>query len=101
MKRQMKPVKLLPAREAYPDQKCACGVKWDKFHRWGCDYEECPFCFQQLVQCNCCYIFLELNCNLEPVHSRGLIDRQEREWRRILRKRGRIPNGEETRFQNP
>lgn len=85
----------------FSDPKCECGVREGRPHRWGCDIEECPLCFQQLVQCNCCYIFLGLNVNLEPVRSRGLTSKQERQWRAILRQKGRIPNGQETRFQNP
>jgi hypothetical protein len=30
-----------------------CGAKAGEFHRPGCDIEQCPYCGQQLISCDC------------------------------------------------
>ena len=76
-----------------------CNVKIGRLHKPGCDMEECPFCHKQLVTCDCCCEHLGLNPEQEPTFSEGLNDEQEKNWDKILRKKGLIPFGKETRFK--
>ena len=75
-----------------------CGVKIGEFHKLGCDMEECPFCHHQLISCDCCYTHLKLDPEQEPTYSEGLNDEQSEAWDKILREKGLIPYGSETRF---
>lgn len=75
-----------------------CGVEVGKFHKPGCDIEECPFCHNQLISCDCCYEHLGLDSEQEPTFSEGLNEEQQGKWDKILREKGLIPHGSETRF---
>ncbi len=75
-----------------------CGVKIGEFHEPGCDWEECPFCNGQLLSCDCCYEHLKLDSSKEPTYSEGLTGKQSEAWDKILREKGLIPYGSETRF---
>jgi hypothetical protein len=74
-----------------------CGAEEGQFHEPGCDMDECPFCHGQLLSCGCCYEKLGLNPNQEPVYSQGLTPEQEDAWDKILKEKGLIPYGQETR----
>lgn len=76
-----------------------CGAKPGKFHKPGCEHEECPFCHTQLIGCGCCYLALGINPNIEPVYSRGLNPKQQKQWDGILRKKGLIPCRQEIRAE--
>jgi hypothetical protein len=54
-----------------------CGVEEGEFHVLGCDCEKCPFCFRQLISCDC------------PVQLVQPFDRVI--YEELLRKKGRIP----------
>ena len=37
-----------------PRDRCTdCGVRPGRFHHLGCDWQECPVCFGQLLSCGC------------------------------------------------
>ncbi len=75
-----------------------CSVKENKYREVGCDWEECPFCHNQLLSCDCCYELLGIDANKEPVYSQGLNKEQQTKWWTILKCKGQIPYGKETRF---
>lgn len=74
-------------------QKCRdCNAREGEFHKPGCDMEICPFCGGQLMSCDCCYG--KLGIDVSPgtwAYKHGLTDEQEKEWDKILRKKGLIP----------
>lgn len=81
------------------EEKCHdCNVNIGKQHLPGCDMEECPFCHQQLISCDCCYKMLGIDSEQEPVYSQGLNEEQEMKWEKLLQEKGFIKYGEETRF---
>ncbi|MBI1957053.1 MAG: hypothetical protein HYS44_01165 [Candidatus Niyogibacteria bacterium] len=61
--------------------------------------EECPFCHCQLIGCDCRYEHLGLDPEQEPTFSEGLNDEQAERWDKILRGKGLIPYGKETRSE--
>jgi hypothetical protein len=75
-----------------------CGVTIWRTHLPGCDMEECPFCRNQLISCDCCYKYLGIDSSQEPVYSEGLNEEQEKQWEKILKKKGLILYGREQRF---
>ena len=75
---------------------CSCEIGHQ--HAPGCDMEECPFCGGQLISCNCCYIMLGINQNIEPTFSEGLNDEQTAQWETLLKERGYVLYGNEKRF---
>lgn len=77
-----------------------CGAKPGDFHQAGCDMEECPFCHQQLITCNCCYEQLGIDSSQEPTYSNGLNEEQAKKWNELLRVKGLVPYGQETRFSD-
>ena len=80
-------------------KKCHdCNVEKGEFHIAGCDWEECPFCGNQLISCDCCYEILDIDPEKEPTYSEGLNDKQRKKWEEILETKGLIPYGEEKRF---
>ncbi len=77
-----------------------CGVEEGQVHKGGCDTEICPFCYGQLISCDCDYKKLGLvdkknypkTDGLSPkIYKEGLTDEQSDEWDRILKKKGLIP----------
>ncbi|MBI4671773.1 MAG: hypothetical protein HY741_08920 [Chloroflexi bacterium] len=78
-----------------------CGVREGEFHVLGCDMEDCPFCGQQLISCDCCYDLLGLfdikkydasTAHLPPeIYKDGLTDEQAEKWEAMLNAKGRIP----------
>lgn len=73
-------------QEPRPKNNCgACRASEGHFHMMECDMEICPFCKGQLASCNCAWKLLHVP------ESQELTEGQEREWRRLLRKKGRIP----------
>ena len=81
------------------EERCHdCNARAGDYHMPGCDVEECPFCHEQLISCNCCYEIMHIDPDKEPTYSNGLNDEQEEMWDKILRDRGLIPFGSETRF---
>lgn len=85
-----------------------CGVIEGQIHKYGCDTELCPFCGNQLISCDCCYI--KLGFDLKPqvwigkefvghptdglpgdIYNYGLTDDLTKKWHIILEKKGRIP----------
>lgn len=75
-----------------------CGAKIGEFHQPGCDMEECPFCNDQLISCGCGYDILGIDSSQEPVYSQGMNDEQSEALDKLLREKGLIPYGSETRF---
>lgn len=73
-----------------------CGVETGQFHERGCDVEECPFCHQALILCDCSYKHLGLDPEQEPIRFKGLNEEQQEKWDKILREKGLIPYGSET-----
>lgn len=53
--------------------------------------ERCPFCFNQLIKCDCPYEKFGLDPNKEPTCSKGLNEKQTKRWEKILNKKKRIP----------
>lgn len=42
------------------DERCHdCGAKGGYFHHWNCDSERCPVCGEQLLFCDCNYVYVE------------------------------------------
>lgn len=80
-------------------EPCACGAREGKLHRINCAQEECPFCHQQLLGCDCIYIILKIDPEKEPVFSNGPNGKQELQWRKVVREKGRIPYGQEIRYK--
>lgn len=78
---------------------CHCGGKHGKFHKTPCSREECPFCHTQLEACRCCYILLGIDSSKEPVYSQGLNKKQQREWDKLLRKKGLVRVGSEVSYR--
>ena len=74
---------------------CSCGGKHGRLHKSSCEHEECPFCHQQLMFCDCCYILLGVDSSKEPVHSQGLDEKQQKAWDKMLRHKGRVRVGDE------
>ena len=78
-----------------------CGVREGELHVLGCDMEDCPFCGQQLITCDCCYERLglfdtekydETTAYLPPeIYHDGLTDEQARKWQTMLNAKGRNP----------
>jgi hypothetical protein len=50
-------MKALELREQCPD----CGVKVGQNHTPGCDVERCPTCGQQIITCDCCYDYFNID----------------------------------------
>ena len=63
--------------------------------------EDCPFCGQQLITCDCCYEHLglfdterydETTAYLPPeIYHDGLTNKQAKKWEALLNAKGRIP----------
>jgi hypothetical protein len=80
---------------------CECGAKEGQWHRFGCRFEQCPFCEGTLgSDCDCCYDLLGLRSSSNPpeydglprdVYKGGLSAEQEARWQAILEARGRLP----------
>lgn len=70
-----------------------CGVREGKVHKPGCDWEECPFCHWQLISCNCVCELL----GVDP--DEWLTNNQEKEWNKLLRKKGLIRFGSELKMK--
>lgn len=68
--------------------ECICGGKHGRLHKPPCEHEECPFCHEQLMFCDCCYILLKIDPD-----SQELNKRQETEWNKLLRQKGLIRVG--------
>ncbi|HZQ06541.1 MAG TPA: hypothetical protein VFD70_08170 [Anaerolineae bacterium] len=78
-----------------------CGVREGELHILGCDMEDCPFCGQQLITCDCCYEQLglfdtatydESTASLpSEVYHHGLTTKQAKKWEAMLNAKGRIP----------
>lgn len=76
-----------------------CGVKEGELHEYGCDMEDCPFCGDQLLGCDCMYkelnLFDETKYNKETgylpkeTYYDGLNKKQELKWEKILNEKGR------------
>ncbi len=79
-----------------PNYNCHdCNAEPGQFHDPGCDMEECPFCHNQLISCDCCYKLLGLNPKKgHRLHER-LNSKQSKLWDNICRKKGLIPWGNE------
>ena len=85
-----------------PPDKCGdCGCLEGELHELGCDQEECPFCGEQLISCDCMYEILGLvdsskygpeTCFLPPqTYEDGLTPEQEERWTDALNEKGRRP----------
>jgi hypothetical protein len=69
-----------------------CGVQEGQVHKFGCGMEDCPFCGHQLLSCDCCYKFLDIDCSEGTwTYRYGLTQEQEEGWLTILTEQGRIP----------
>ncbi len=72
-----------------------CGVKPGKFHKPGCDWERCPFCYGQMITCNCVYkffgIYKDLEKNYPKVYEDGISDEMAQIWDWVLHKKGLLP----------
>ncbi len=79
---------------------CGCGAAIGQFHDPGCDWEECPFCNTQLIAC-CCDVLMMLGFTLaedREYEQKGLSDEQSRQLDKLLKEKGLIPWGSETRY---
>jgi hypothetical protein len=78
------------------DKRCHdCGAAIGEYHTWGCDWEVCPFCFGQLLSCDCIYRYFGLDASsLEDdyptIYEEGIPHKMERIWQQALRRKGRI-----------
>ena len=80
---------------------CECGSSEGQFHRFGCRFEQCPFCEATVGEgCGCEYDLLGLRSSANSpeeaelsreVYQGGLSPEQEAAWLKILEARGRIP----------
>jgi hypothetical protein len=80
---------------------CECGAAEGQLHRFGCRFEQCPFCEGTFgADCDCRYDFLGLRSSANPpeqaelsreVYEGGLSAEQEAAWLAILERRGRLP----------
>ncbi len=80
---------------------CECGSAEGQLHRFGCRFEQCPFCEGMFgVDCECRYDFLGLRSSANSpeqaelsreVYEGGLSTEQEAAWLEILERRGRLP----------
>lgn len=64
-----------------------CGVREGEIHRFGCNIELCPFCFNQLITCYCRnehFDIVGLSRDLDE-------DQKNKRWLIILENEGRIP----------
>lgn len=76
-----------------------CGCKEGEIHGKDCDMERCPFCYCQLLSCDCRYNRLgyiidhsKQYCGLpKDIFEHGLSNEQYKKWVYILEKKGRIP----------
>lgn len=72
-----------------------CGVSVGQLHERGCDTEVCPFCFGQLISCDCSYELLNLFDDdrelPEDVYQNGLTGVLSDRWEAMLAEKGRIP----------
>ena len=69
-----------------------CGVAYGDLHTFGCDMEECPFCLQQLIGCDCWHERLGLDPDLD------LTTAQEDAFLGLMEGKGRILYGCETPY---
>ena len=81
-------------------EKCVCGTSLGEPHNHGCDWEECPFCREQLNSCNCDW---PLMLNMTLIEDRlfeknGFNDEQAERWDRLLKEKGVITWGDEQRL---
>lgn len=75
------------------EQKCHdCGISEGQIHHYGCDMEECPFCGEQLISCQCAYRMLYIDVREGTwAYENGLTKEQEHQWLEKLEQKGRIP----------
>jgi len=79
-----------------------CGAPEGSLHNRACPIERCPFCFDQLITCNC--IYLHFNYKPQPMDSHhptmglpknifinGLPKERLDKWDEVVTRRGRIP----------
>jgi len=56
-----------------------------QIHRWGCDIEECPFCGDQLMFCNCVNNLMDIVLNRADANVVNLFTATERErWVELI-----------------
>jgi hypothetical protein len=82
-------------------QRCErCDVAEGELHKYGCHWEECPFCGAQLTMpCGCVYTQLGYDYDTSKpdmglprkVLERDLSKAEEKRWKAILDKKGRRP----------
>jgi len=92
----------------------ACGVSIGELHNFGCDGEQCPFCGDQLISCNCFYEYLGINQEEEkrkelerlkdPLDNEIILAVEDGDkqivWSGILERKGQISFGQESGYRD-
>ena len=70
-----------------------CGVSVGEAHKPGCDWERCPFCWGQLISCDCAYRFFGLDPDtlehdMLAIYEHGLTPAMSALWDYALKKKG-------------
>lgn len=73
-----------------------CGAKPGENHKPGCDWERCPFCYGQLISCDCCYLFfgidpITMEEEFPVIYHNGLPEALAEIWEWVLSKKGVLP----------
>ena len=87
---------MIEMNDMKPDHEpCGCDAQYGDPHIGNCEQEECPFCHQQLIGCDCVYKLL----GIDQSNTIELTKTQMKRWDQRLRAKGLVLYGKEVRYK--